>query len=228
MLKAALQRGRRGQAMVELALVAPLFLMVLFGIIILGIGIFYQQQLTHAAREGARFAIVNTGSAQCPTVSNLPPDAAVVANSYYDCDPPSTRWPLMSGHARASTFGMQRSAIGISACWSGYWTKDSLGNWADYDALPRDPATGLANPFRECTMGGINPRQSADLLPCPPPLTTATDDMASSYNTATSGNANQVTVYACYVWRPPLAGFLLIPNTLTMRAVITEALQYQQ
>ncbi len=52
--------------------------------------------------------------------------------------------------------------------------------------------------------------------------------MASSYNTAASGNANQVTVYACYDWRPPLAGFLLIPKTLTLRAVITEALQYQQ
>lgn len=214
--------------MVELALVAPLFLMVLFGIIILGIGVFYQQQLSHAAREAARYAIVNTGSAQCPTVSNRPPDAAVVAASYYPCDPPATRWPFMSAHARDSVFGMDRSAIGISACWSGYWTKDSLGNWADYDALPRDTGTGLPNPFRECTIGGVNPRQSPDLLACPGPLTTVADDMASSYNTAASGNANQVTVYACYDWRPPLAGFLLIPKTLTLRAVITEALQYQQ
>ena len=37
---------RRGQTMVELALILPLFLSVLFGIVILGIGVFYQQQVT--------------------------------------------------------------------------------------------------------------------------------------------------------------------------------------
>ncbi len=52
--------------------------------------------------------------------------------------------------------------------------------------------------------------------------------MASSYVTSTGGNTNQVTVYVCYRWNPPLAGFLLIPSTVTMRAVVTEALQYQQ
>ena len=32
----------RGQTLVEAALVLPLFIMVLFGIVVLGIGIFYQ------------------------------------------------------------------------------------------------------------------------------------------------------------------------------------------
>lgn len=40
--------------------------------------------------------------------------------------------------------------------------------------------------------------------------------------------ANTVTAYACYVWRPPLAGFLLIPGQLTLRATATEAIQRQQ
>lgn len=214
--------------MVELALVAPLFFMVIFGIIILGIGVFYQQQITHAAREAARFAAVNSGSSQCPTVSNLPPDAAIVAASYWACDPPTTRWPKMSAHARASTFGLSRTAVHVSGCWSGYWTKDTLGNWADHDALPRDLGTGVPNSFRSCTIGGVDPRLSADSLSCPAPITTAADDMASSYVTSTGGNPNQVTIYTCYEWQPPLAGFLLIPPVITLRAVVTEALQYQQ
>lgn len=223
-----MRRHAGGQTMVELALVAPLFFMVIFGIIILGIGVFYQQQIAHAAREAARYAVVNTGSAQCPTVSNLPPDAAVVASSYWACDPPATRWPEMTAHARQSVFGLSRSAVHVSACWSGFWTKDTSLNWADYDALPRDQTTQAPNPFRQCTIGGVDPRLSAESLSCPAPITSASDDMASSYVTSTGGNTNQVTVYACYEWRPPLAGFLLIPPTMTMRAVITEALQYQQ
>jgi hypothetical protein len=48
--------------------------------------------------------------------------------------------------------------------------------------------------------------------------------MSASY----AGTANQVTVLACYNWQPPMAGFLLIPQTVTLKAVITETLEYQQ
>ena len=47
----------RGQALVEFALVFPLFLMVLFSIISFGLYIFYNQQLANAAREAARYAV---------------------------------------------------------------------------------------------------------------------------------------------------------------------------
>ena len=60
-------------------------------------------------------------------------------------------------------------------------------------------------------------------LPCPPPATVATDDKASNLAVSSLGTANQVTVYACYDWRPPLAGFLLIPETVPLRATFTEA-----
>ena len=39
---------------------------------------------------------------------------------------------------------------------------------------------------------------------------------------------NQVTAYACMQWSPPLAGFLLIPSSITMQAVITEVIHRQQ
>jgi Flp pilus assembly protein TadG len=52
-------RNRRGQALVEFALVIPIFLLVLVAIFDLGRAVFAYNTLTNAAREGARMAIVN-------------------------------------------------------------------------------------------------------------------------------------------------------------------------
>jgi Flp pilus assembly protein TadG len=52
-------RRRRGQALVEFALVIPIFLLVLVAIFDLGRAVFAYNTLTNAAREGARTAIVN-------------------------------------------------------------------------------------------------------------------------------------------------------------------------
>jgi hypothetical protein len=215
------RRVSHGQTLVELALVLPLFLMVLFGIIILGIGVFYQQQITNAAREAARYAITHSVSSDCPTVSWLDPDPlAAPGGIIVRCDPPPA-WPQMTADARARLIGMPRSAVNFSACWSGYWTKDGTGNWAAWDAPPVD------GNFRPCTMAGIDPRTNGSALPCPA-TTGLSDDTASAVASSTGTSANQVTVYACYDWQPPLSGFLLIPRTVPLRAVITEALEYQQ
>ena len=54
--------------MVEFALVAPLFFILLFGIIEAGRFIFYYETLNNATREGARYAIVNgANTIGCPT-----------------------------------------------------------------------------------------------------------------------------------------------------------------
>jgi hypothetical protein len=50
---------RRGQATAEFALVAPIFFFMLFAIIDFGRYMYYVQILNNAAREGARYAIVN-------------------------------------------------------------------------------------------------------------------------------------------------------------------------
>ena len=56
-------RGRsRGQALVETAMVAPLFFAILFGIIDIGRVIWANDVVSNAAREGARFASVNAGT----------------------------------------------------------------------------------------------------------------------------------------------------------------------
>jgi hypothetical protein len=65
------KRCRRGQALVEFALVAPLFFLLLFAIIDFGRYVYYVQVLNNAAREGARYAIVH-GPEGIPSTG--PPD----------------------------------------------------------------------------------------------------------------------------------------------------------
>jgi hypothetical protein len=51
---------RRGATTVEVAFVAIIFLLFLFGIFEYGRFIFFQQLMINAAREGARYAVVNS------------------------------------------------------------------------------------------------------------------------------------------------------------------------
>lgn len=219
------REGRRGQALVEFALIAPLLFLMLGGIMTLGIGVFYQQQLTNAAREAARYAAIHSETSQCPTISNRDPHLSMLPSDYedYDCDPPWLRWPEMTAHARSMVFGLDSSAVNFAACWSGYWDTDTNG----WDAAPLKAIDMTANEFRDCTIGGIDPRVDAGNISCPPPLTDLADDTASSLAHSGGGTANQVTVFACYVWNPPFIGEL-ISGPVTLRAVITEAMQHQK
>jgi hypothetical protein len=94
------------------------------------------------------------------------------------------------------------------------------GTQADFPSV--DVLAGTANQFVQCTIDGTDPTTSAGSLDCRSRMTTATDDPASDVP------GNQVTVYACFRWSPPLAGLLMVPSQVTMRAVITEVIQRQQ
>lgn len=52
------RRREYGQSMVELALVLPIFLMLVFGVLDLSRVVWANSALAHASREAARFAIV--------------------------------------------------------------------------------------------------------------------------------------------------------------------------
>jgi Flp pilus assembly protein TadG len=56
---------RRGQALVEFALVFPIFAIMLFGIVDLGRYVFTANSLDNGAREAARSASVSTRPAEC-------------------------------------------------------------------------------------------------------------------------------------------------------------------
>ena len=233
-------KGPLGQALVEFTLVFPLFLLLLFSIISFGLYIFYNQQLANAAREAARYAAVHSSTAQCPTVSQLDPrsDMLPTTGSYWRCDPPERGWPEMTAEARANIWGMTPNQVSLSACWSGY---------VDPTTLQRDQSASTSGvTFADCTIGGVNPRNNPSTLTCPAPVTsppsdpnreTATaigDDKASNVAVVagSTGTATHypttVTVYACFNWKPPMAGFVMIPSQVTLRAVVTEVLQRQQ
>jgi hypothetical protein len=60
-------RVDRGQALVEFALVAPIFFLLIFTFIEFGRATYYIQMLNNAAREGARYAIVSGAESACPS-----------------------------------------------------------------------------------------------------------------------------------------------------------------
>jgi hypothetical protein len=75
-----------------------------------------------------------------------------------------------------------------------------------------------------------------DAIPCPAPSTIGGstlykadgDDKASAIAFANGiAYPTTVTVFLCYSWTPPMSGLLFIPTTITMRAVVTEAMQRQ-
>jgi hypothetical protein len=60
-----MRSGQRSQALIEFALISPVLLLMIFGVIDIGRAVFYYDTLNHAAREGARSAVV--ASNQLPT-----------------------------------------------------------------------------------------------------------------------------------------------------------------
>ena len=229
----------RGQALAEFALVFPLAMLVLFGIIVIGLGTFYQFQLTNVAREAARHAAIHSSTSVCPTASWRDPASRLFTYQPYPyhCDGPNNpndpyAWPAMTDYARSYAWGLKSSNVMINACWSGYVNHAiPITGYASYaDPFPQadSPAVDTStspptpNTFVQCTIDAVNPVANSGALDCRSEMTTAADDPSSDLP------GNQVTVYACYVWRPPLAGFLLIPSQVTLRSVITEVIQSQQ
>jgi hypothetical protein len=115
-------------------------------------------------------------------------------------------------------------------CWSGY-RDDQSGK---FDAPPDELTVDISGypvayqtHWAQCTIDGQDPTTNPDLIGCSSSL--ATVDEASSMSEGPGVIiGNRVTAYACYLWTPPLAGFLLIPDQVTLRAVITEPIQRQQ
>lgn len=95
--------------MVEFALVAPMFFLLLFGIIEAGRFIFYYETLSHATREGARYAIVNganTDIVGCPSGPPAPGSPA--------CDVPGDN---VIARVRQSAYGVPSASITVTPTW---------------------------------------------------------------------------------------------------------------
>ena len=73
------RRNRRGAAAVEFAVIAPVFFLLIFGMIEFGRMVMVQQIITNASREGARLAVLDwtTGSQVIAAVNNYLQSARV-------------------------------------------------------------------------------------------------------------------------------------------------------
>ena len=139
----------RAQAMVEFALVAPLFFLLLFGIIEAGRFIFYYQTLNHATREGARYAIVNgPNTLGCPSGPPAPGTSA--------CDVTGNN---VVTRVRQSAIGMPATGISVDRCW---WYPPAACDFATHGS--GDNARGATVTVRaDYTYSSLIP-----LVPLPP------------------------------------------------------------
>jgi hypothetical protein len=204
--------------------------MVVIGIIVLGMGVFYQQQVTNAAREAARYAAVRSATARCPVTGSYdpasPPTTYPLGTPVGGCDRKVNRWPLTTTAARDAVFAINRASLNIALCWSGY-RKDSPTGAMDAPPPDHPLLVGATSVFVQCSIDGRDPVVETGQIGCSSSLPT-TDQASSMSDAPATPVANTVTAYACYVWQPPMAGFLLIPPSMTLRAAITEPIQRQQ
>lgn len=87
------RRNRRGAAVVEFAVVAPLLFLLLFGMIEFGRMVMVQQVLTNASREGARRAVLDgatTASVTAAVQEYLSSGGIGGATVTVDPDPPGS------------------------------------------------------------------------------------------------------------------------------------------
>jgi Flp pilus assembly protein TadG len=107
--------------MVEFALVAPMFFVLLFGIIEAGRFIFYYETLSNATREGARYAIVNgANTLGCPSGPAAPGSSA--------CDTPGAN---VVTKVRQAALGVSGTGITVERCW--WYTACDFGTHGDGD-----------------------------------------------------------------------------------------------
>jgi len=104
-----MRRRRNGQALVEFALVAPIFFLLLFGIIEGGRFILYYETLNNATQEGARYAIVHGSRSSCP--SGRMEDGITPPACYDEFGVKVTQ------KVKDTAFGVLGTSVLVTPCW---------------------------------------------------------------------------------------------------------------
>jgi hypothetical protein len=104
--------GTRGQALVEFALVAPVFFLLLFAVIEGGRFILYYETLANATREGARYGIVHGWKSYCPSGPMPPGEPTPVA-----CFDPTGAKVVQ--RVKDSAFGLLGTTVVVTPSWLG-------------------------------------------------------------------------------------------------------------
>ena len=142
----------RGQALPEFAIVAPLFFLLLFGIIEVGRFIFYYEILNNATREGARYAIVNGANSLSRRTGPPAPGATCTMPG---CDP--TGLDVVQ-KVRDSAVGVLGTGVTVQRCW-----------WYDQIVSPCDFVThGMGDNARSATVTVTASYTYTSLIPIVP------------------------------------------------------------
>jgi len=117
-----LNRDASGQGLAEFAIVLPIFLVVVFGMIDVGRVIWATDNITNAAREGARFASIHGGSfiSACPVGPSLAGTPAATCPAWS----PDSKQPVRD--AARAFFDPANSGATVWVCY--YTTTACTGN----------------------------------------------------------------------------------------------------
>lgn len=126
-----------GQALVEFALVAPILLVFIFGVLDLGRGIYTYSVVSDVAREGARYAIVH---------GNLAPGDGMAASGPSTTDPSGGTTVIPA--SKAVAFGIDPSQLIVGVCWGSGCTVSNDCTTATSTAL--SPGTNVPVVVRAC------------------------------------------------------------------------------
>lgn len=133
-----MKKKHRGVAAVELAIIAPLLLLILYGIINYSFLLYNKAVITNAAREGARWASIRSSSTvnNCSSTTISTTDPCGVANNYasnhmisFASTRPTTRttW-TRSGGASYSSGELETITITYTYTGIGYLWQKMIGS----------------------------------------------------------------------------------------------------
>jgi Flp pilus assembly protein TadG len=129
------RRRSRGQALLEFALVLPIFLLIVFGIIDIGRYVYLTNAFNEGAREGARYGSVEQWGYSCPASvpvasQNRFTCTAAVALGRIAGAPAYVSTPTVTCY---STGGDATTAVSAAACRAGFMLQVTV-------ATPTSPA----------------------------------------------------------------------------------------
>lgn len=162
-----MRRGQRGQGLAEFALVAPIFLLLVFGVIDFGRGMSADVTVSNSAREGARFLASSVtlnepsswpaGSCSSSAVCTLNMACPQGSSSSPQAPPDATASAAGSGQAKA-----WRQMLNDSLDLTG----TNLTMKVSFYKKTNDPANGgTADQIVTCSGFGVAPTYSSTYLP---------------------------------------------------------------
>lgn len=116
-----LRRRQLGQSLVEFALVLPLFLLIVFGIVDAGRYVYITNAFNQAAREAARYGSVEQWSWSCPASVPLASQNRLTCTQQVAKDRMAGAPAYYTSTATCTTDGT--TSVSAAACRSGYVLK---------------------------------------------------------------------------------------------------------